>query len=122
MSQANQLAGTGRMVTLTRGIVWCVLVIAVLAGVTTLAIGVANLVTNLIDGHTAMALTVAQKLPPAADAGSATVVSGNYETAYVVLSKLSGGAVTLALGMGLLLVGLAFEYGEKLQRDTDGLV
>lgn len=28
----------------------------------------------------------------------------------------------LGIGVGLLLVGLAFEYGEGLQRDTEGLV
>ena len=28
----------------------------------------------------------------------------------------------LGVGLVLLLVGLAFEYGERLQRDTEGLV
>ena len=212
MSQTDQLAGKGVVVVVGRIVVWTFFVFACVAGLFTLAFGLAGAITSLAADSTPLALALDHALPAAADRGSATIISGGYDSASILISGLDSGTVVLAtvariasvltqaaiaasvallawrllrgrtfrrslsltitltgalrligglvsggvgvlaswmaadqlngnsagdrfwpiigtvdgtpLGIGvcLLLVGLAFEYGERLQRDTDGLV
>lgn len=212
MSQTDQLAGPGWIVAAARVVVWAFLVLALVAGLFTLVFGLGAVATSLAAGTTPLTLVLDHPLPAGTDRGPATLVSGTYDSASVVVSGLSSGTVVLAtiahvagvlaqaaiaasvallawrllrgrafrrslsltvtltgalllvgglvsdglsvlaawmtadqlngsatldgfwpiLGMVdgtplgiaicLLLVGLAFEYGERLQRDTEGLV
>jgi hypothetical protein len=210
--QATELvAGGGTVVTLTRGILWSVFAGAIALGAGGLAFGGLAVGSGLASGHTALSLIADGAMPENADAGTATIVSGAFDTASVVVGDLSAAVVALAtaakvaailtgaavaasvallawrllrrapfrrslsltvtiagavlliggvfsagagslaaamaagelnastldgfwpiagrvdgssiaLGVVLLLVGLAFEHGERLQRDTEGLV
>ncbi|MET4703651.1 hypothetical protein [Frigoribacterium sp. UYMn621] len=212
MSQVDQLAGKGPLVAVSRATVWVFLALAVAAGLLCLVLGTVGVVTSLVNGTTPLTMALDLPLPTATNEGSATVVSGSYDSASIVVSGLAPGTVALAtvarvasvltqlaisasiafiawrllrgrafrrslsltvafagailliggllsgglgllgawmaadqlvggvsigspwpiigtvdgtpLGIGvcLLLVGLAFEYGERLQRDTEGLV
>jgi len=212
MSQTDQLAGKGPMVAMSRVTVLIFLALAIAAGLFALIFGLGGVVASLTSGTTPLTLSLDHALPAAADRGSASIVSGGYDSASVVVSGLDSGTVALAtiariagvltqaaiaasiallawrllrgrafrrslslivaisgailliggllssglgvlaawmtadqlngsrtlegfwpiigtvdgtpLGIGvcLLLVGLAFEYGERLQRDTEGLV
>ncbi|MBC7589994.1 MAG: hypothetical protein H7226_02975 [Salinibacterium sp.] len=212
MSQTDQLAGKGALVAVSRVTLWVFLALAVAAGLLALAFGLGGVIASLTSGTTPLTLALDHGLPAAADRGSASIVSGGYDSASVVVSGLDSGTVALAtiarvagvltqaaiaasvallawrllrgrafrrslslivaisgamlliggllsgglgllaawmtadqlngsstvdgfwpiigtvdgtpLGIGvcLLLVGLAFEYGERLQRDTEGLV
>jgi hypothetical protein len=212
MSQTDQLAGKGRVVAVSRASVWIFLVLAGIACLFAVVFGTVGIITSLAGGTMPLTLSLDHPLPAAADRGSASIVSGGYDSATVVVSGLDSGTVTLAtiarvagvltqaalpafiavlawrilrgrefrrslslivtfsgailliggllsgglgilaawmtavqlngsnmidgfwpifgtvdgtpLGIGvcLLLVGLAFEHGERLQRDTEGLV
>ena len=201
----------------SRATVWVVFVASVLGGLVTLGLGTASIVTSAVAGRITLALATLGTLPAEADAGTARLVTGQYESAQVTVENLtpgtlasylsgqaigvltqvavaaalavlcwsllrpapfrrslsgvvvSAGAVVLiggmlqlglstlsswrvadqlngsdtgpgtgdlgfwpimtsvdatfvGVGVALLLVGLAFEYGERLQRDTAGLV
>ena len=212
MPQTDQLAGKGAVVAVGRIVVWAFFVFACVAGLFTLVFGIAGAITSLAADSTPLTLALDHPLPAAADRGSATIVSGGYDSASILVSGLDPGTVVLAtvariagiltqaaiaasvallawrllrghtfrrslsltitftgallliggllsggvgmlaswmaadqlngnstgdgfwpmigtvdgaplgLGICLLLVGLAFEYGERLQRDTEGLV
>ncbi|TBN57953.1 hypothetical protein EYE40_11390 [Glaciihabitans arcticus] len=101
----TDLTGRGSAATLTRGIVWVIFGIAVLAGLAGLASGIGSIVTTLSSGQLSTLLSVSQGLPDAASAGEATLVAGSYETARVLVADLTPAAVivsTIARVFGLL--------------------
>jgi len=101
----TDLTDRGSTATLTRGIIWAVFGIAVLAGLAALASGIGSLLSTLASGQVATQLTVDRDLPDAASAGTATLVAGSYETARVLVTDLTPAAVTvsvIALAIGLL--------------------
>lgn len=209
----NELRAPGRVATLSRGIVWAIFGVAVLVLGGTLALSIWGIVDSLGSGTIALTLSTAQSLPAEADQGPAALLSGQFDSASVVVGGLDAGTFAIALvskvalaltqlaiaasvallswslvkarpfrrslsvtvtlsgaivliggilaaglgvlaswmvadqlndpdagldgfwpilagvdptfiaiGVALLLAGLAFEYGDKLQRDTEGLV
>ncbi|WP_394771598.1 hypothetical protein [Lacisediminihabitans sp.] len=96
MLQTDQLTGPGWMVAAARVVVWAFLVLAVLAGLFTLVFGLGAVVTSLAAGTTAQTLVVDRPLPAGADRGTATLISGTYDSASVVVSGLDSGTVVLA--------------------------
>jgi len=93
----TDLTDRGSTATLTRGIIWVVFGIAVLAGLAVLAVGIGSIVATLASGQLATQLSVEQDLPDAASAGTATLLAGSYETARVLVSDLTPAAVTVSL-------------------------
>ena len=209
----NELRAPGRVATLSRGIVWAIFGIAALVLGGTLVLSIWGVVESLSSGTIAITLSTAQSLPAEADLGPAALLSGQFDSASVVVGGLDAGTFAIALiskialaltqlaiaasvallswslvkarpfrrslsvtvtlsgaivliggilaaglgvlsswmvadqlndpdagldgfwpilagvdptfiaiGVALLLAGLAFEYGDKLQRDTEGLV
>lgn len=55
----------------------------------TLVIGVIGIVTELVSGRYLLSLPVSQSLPSSADAGSAAIVDGQFDSASVLVSNLS---------------------------------
>lgn len=72
-----------------RPLLWAFLVAAVLMGLAALAAGVLRLGEGLSTGQISLSLLVDGSLPPAADAGTADLVQGSYESASVLISGLS---------------------------------
>jgi len=209
----NELRAPGAAATLSRGIVWVIFGIAALVFVGTLALSIWGVIGNLSSGTIGLTLSTTQTLPAEADQGPAALLSGEFDTATIVVGGLDAGTFAIALiskialaltqlaiaasvvllcwslvkarpfrrslsitvtisgaivliggvlsaglgvlaswmvadqlndpdagldgfwpilagvdptfiaiGVALMLAGLAFEYGDKLQRDTDGLV
>lgn len=205
-------AGQHRItVRLVRALLWVFFAGSVVAAAASLVVGSIAATSTLVSGQVPLSLVAEHALPPGTAAGTAKIVSGSYETASLVVSHLSGGAVALAttssiantltqvtfallvailawrllhgqpfrrslsltvtlgggilllggmlaqgagglatgiaalelngaarhglwplagrfdptvlgVGVALMLIGLAFEYGERMQRDTEGLV
>jgi len=93
----NDLRGRDAAAVASRIIVWVVLVIATLAGLATLVFGTVSLVASAIGGRVALTLASEAQLPPDADAGSARLVSGSWDTASVVVENLDTTTVVLAI-------------------------
>jgi hypothetical protein len=95
---------------------WILLVASALVAVASVASNATRIVTRLASGHFILGLEVTVPLPPEADAGTATIVNGNYETARVEVSGLSTGTEALLIigdAVGLLTqtaVAVAFTY------------
>ncbi|MHC5797790.1 hypothetical protein ACVXZ4_16700 [Lacisediminihabitans sp. FW035] len=96
MSQTDQLAGKGALVAASRVTVWIFLALAVAAGLFTLVFGLGAVISSLASGTTPLTLALDHTLPAAADRGSASIVSGGYDSASVVVSGLDSGTVALA--------------------------
>lgn len=211
MSTLNELQKPGFTRTTVRVTLWVFFGVAVIVGILALVFGALPIISSLASGHTQLTMVAEHTLPATAHGGTATIVSGAYESAVVTVAHASTGLavvstissiagtltqVTLAaviallawrilqgspfrrsvatavtvggailsiggmlsqgaralggglaatelnrsgsfgfwplagrfdptlvvIGVVLLLVGLTFEYGERLQRDTDGLV
>jgi hypothetical protein len=81
---------------------WAILAGSVVYALVVLVSGIAHLVHQLASRTWTGSLIVEDELPASADAGTATLISGTYETAAVTLGDLSGGA------FGLLTTSLVF--------------
>ncbi len=190
---------------------WLFFGVAVIVGAVRLVTGAIDIIHSLASGQTQLTLVAEHALPAAANGGTATIISGGYESAVVTVTRASAGVVAIStissiaglltqvtlagviallawrilrgspfrrsvglavtvgggilliggllsqgaralggglaatelnssgrfgfwplagrfdptlmvIGVVLLLVGLAFQYGERLQSDTDGLV
>ena len=143
MSHTDQLTGKGAVVVVGRIRVKAFFVFAWVAGLFTLVCGLAGAIRSL--AADTLSLTLALDHAPFANTnrGSVTIVSGGLVSggvgmlaSWMATDQLNGrstgggfwpiiGAVDgapLVIGLIILLVGLAFEFGERLQRDTEGLV
>lgn len=96
LERTDQLSGAGWSARTTRGSVWVIFVASALAGVVIVVLGTLSIVDSLTSGRVALILTTSGRLPGEADAGSARIVEGAYESATVVLENLSGGTVAVA--------------------------
>jgi hypothetical protein len=95
---------------------WLILIGSTGYAAVVLVTGVGNLAARLSSGIWNGSLLVTGELPEAADAGSATLLSGHYESATVSVSDVSDGALFL-LNTGLVLsvvtaatVAMSFVY------------
>ncbi len=79
-----------------RGAIWFILGVAVLYGLAVVVFGIGGIIGNATSGIRRMSLLVDQPLPDAAQStGSATLVDGNYESAWVAIGHLSAGTNAL---------------------------
>ena len=81
----------------SRAIVWVVFVASVLGGLVTLGLGTASIVTSAAAGRITLALTTLGTLPAEADAGTARLVTGQYESAQVTVENLTPGTLATSL-------------------------
>ncbi|WP_150307687.1 hypothetical protein [Planctomonas psychrotolerans] len=105
VERTDQLTGLGWSARTARGIVWTVFGGAALLAVTLLVLGIVSIVDGAVRGRIPLTLSVDGPLPNEADAGSARIVEGGYESAAVLLENLSGGTIavaTIAAVIGLL--------------------
>ena len=95
---------------------WLILGGSIIYAFVALAFGIGALVHQLVTGTWTGSLAVDQALPAEADAGSATLIRGSFESAAVTLGGLSGwafGLLTAAQITGLVttaVVALTFVY------------
>ena len=140
MPQIDQLAGRGVAARATRVVVWLGLAAAALVGVLT-RVAIATLIA-LLSWRLLRGAVFARSLSfVAVIAGGALLIGGALTQGLGSLADAMAAAdlngpggrgfgplagrldfTTIVTGLILLLVGLAFEYGERLQRDTEGLV
>lgn len=96
IKRTEQLSGPGWSARTARAIVWLIFAASALGGIAILVFGTLSTIGALVSGRLAMTLTVAGHLPDEADAGTARIVLGSYESATLVLENLSGGTVAVA--------------------------
>lgn len=104
MSESD-IHGTNAAARTTRGIVWLVLAASILAMLGILAFGAASIVGGVIDGSITTRLDTAQPLPTSADSGTATLVDGTFDGAFVTVTDVSTATMvvdTIASVAGLL--------------------
>ncbi len=75
--------------------IWLLLVGASIVAFVALGGAIITLVSDLTSGARTLGLLVTQPLPPEADAGSATIASGAYESAWLTVANLSPGTAAL---------------------------
>jgi hypothetical protein len=85
--------------------IWVLLIAASFVALVALISGVTEFISDLTTGTRTLGLLVAQPLPPEADTGTAAIVSGSYETAWLTVTDLSTGAAAL-LTAGTVLAAL----------------
>jgi hypothetical protein len=91
--QADQHPMTTRLV---RGLLWVFLAGAAVVAAIVLVVGTIAVIRTLVSGQVPLNLVAEHPLSPGTDAGTAKIVSGSYESASLVISHLSSGAVALA--------------------------
>lgn len=105
MSSETDIRGTSLAARTTRAIVWVVFGASLLAMVGMLAFGATSIAGSALEGSITTQLTTTQQLPPSADAGTATLVDGAFETATVTVTDVSTATLvvdTIASSAGLL--------------------
>jgi len=93
----TELRGRGVTAVVARAVIWLALVISIWVGVTSLVFGAVSIATSAVTGQIAIQLATDQALPTGADDGAATLVSGNWETASVVVENLDTTTIVLAI-------------------------
>lgn len=93
----NELRGPGAAARLSRGVVWVIFGVAAVVFVGTLALSIWGVITNLSSDTIGISLTTTQPLPPEADQGPAVLLSGNFDSAAVVVAGLEPGTFAVAL-------------------------
>lgn len=95
MSQVIQITGRPSTVKLTRGTLWAFLGIAVVTGALVVAFGAMQLVQSLTSGHITLTLVAEKAIPTHTEQGLTTILNGNYDTATLTLSGVSGPTLIL---------------------------
>lgn len=93
----NELRAPGTAATLGRGIVWVIFGIATLVFVGTLALSAWGVANSIGSGTIGLTLSTIQPLPAGADQGPAALLSGEFDTATVVVGGLDAGTFAIAL-------------------------
>ena len=100
-----------------RGAIWFILGVAVLYAATVVVVGVTGIIGNATSGVRRLSLLVDQPLPEAAQSnGTAVLVDGAYESAWVAIGRLGAGTnALLTIGeivafLAQAAVAIAFAY------------
>ena len=93
----NELRAPGTAAALSRGIVWVIFGIATLVFVGTLALSAWGVANSIGSGTIGLTLSTIQPLPTEADQGPAALLSGEFDTATVVVGGLDAGTFAIAL-------------------------